>query len=317
MHSIYPINDRSAWIRALRPPRSPVNPFKPIACFLEQERSAEGRIVDSSVFLLASKECPWTCLMCDLWKHTTISPMPPGAIVRQIQCGLEQLGTQTEQVKLYNSGSFFDAAAIPVSEYDGIAKNLNFAKHVIVESHPRLIGTRTQKLHEILSGSLEVAMGLETVHPTILPRLNKNFKLEDFAAATEFLLKEAIKVRAFVLIKPPFMPENEIVEWSVRSATFAFSCGVTSVSLIPTRIGNGALEALMAAGEFSMPRLVTIEAAFNEVLALRLGRTFIDTWDLEKFASCPICVEQRRQRLHWMNLHQTFSPVIYCSRCQG
>jgi radical SAM enzyme (TIGR01210 family) len=180
----------SRWIVAQRPARDAVDPFKPHGFFLEQERSASGRIVSSGCILLTNKECPWRCLMCDLWKHTLTGSTPRGAIPKQIAFALEQLG-QPAQLKLYNSGSFFDAAAIPPADYPSIAQSISFAEHVVVESHPRLIGPRTLRLRDLLSDSLEVAMGLETVHPQVLPRMNKRFDLADFARAADFLRRES------------------------------------------------------------------------------------------------------------------------------
>ena len=78
--------------------------------------------------------------MCDLWKNTLSESVPPGAIPKQIEFALAQLGGRPEQIKLYNSGSFFDPAAIPPVDYPDIAHRVFFAKHVVVESHPRLIG---------------------------------------------------------------------------------------------------------------------------------------------------------------------------------
>ena len=123
-------------------------------------------------------------------------------------------------------------------------------------------------------------------------------------------------MRAFVLVKPPFMDEVEGLEWAVKSAAFALSCGATVVSLIPTRPGNGALERLMAAGEFSPPRLATLEKALELALEVRGdGRIFADTWDLEQFSNCPACFEKRRQRIHAMNLSQRIPPAIDCPAC--
>ena len=52
-------------------------------------------------------------------------------------------------------------------------------------------------------------------------------------------------------------------------------------------------------------------------LNLRAGRVFADTWDLERFSNCPVCLEERRKRLHAMNLSQTISTPIACSACAG
>jgi radical SAM enzyme (TIGR01210 family) len=315
--SVFPERDQTAWITAQRPPRPTVlDPFKPHGFFLEEERAGSGQVVSSATILLTNKECPWRCLMCDLWKNTTTQTVPPGAIPQQIDHALAQLRSRPEQIKLYNSGSFFDPGAIPTADYPAIARAVAFAKHVIVESHPRLVGEKVLRLRDLLSGSLEVAVGLETVHPQVLPRLNKKFELAHFSQAAGFLRDNGISVRTFVLVKPPFLNEEEGWEWAVKSAVFALSCGATVVSLIPTRPGNGALERLVATGKFSPPRLATLEKALELVLEVRgNGRIFADTWDLEQFSTCPACFEKRRQRIHAMNLSQQILPAIDCPAC--
>jgi hypothetical protein len=293
------------------------DPFKPHAFFQEEERASSGRIVRSAVILLTNKECPWRCLMCDLWKNTLTRTVPPGAIPQQIDYALAQLGFQPEQLKLYNSGSFFDPAAIPPGDYPAIARSISFAEHVVVESHPRLVGEKALVFRDLLPGSLEVAMGLETVHPQILPRLNKKFELPHFAGAVAFLRKAQITVRAFVLVNLPFLDEAEGLEWAIKSAAFAFACGATVVSFILTRPGNGALDRLMEAGQFTPAHLSALERAQEIALNLRAGRVFADTWNLEQLSSCSACLAQRRQRLQAINLRQRILPAIDCPVCGG
>jgi uncharacterized Fe-S cluster-containing MiaB family protein len=146
--------------------------------------------------------------------------------------------------------------------------------------------------------------------------LNKKFELAHFSQAAEFLRSNGIATRAFVLVKPPFLNETEGLEWAVKSAMFALSCGAKVVSLIPTRPGNGALERLMETGEFSPPRLATLEKALELTLEMRGdGRIFADTWDLQQFSTCPACFEKRRQRIHALNLSQRIPPTIDCPAC--
>ena len=318
MHLAFPAREQTAWITALRPARDRVDPFKPHGFFLEQERTVAGDIVDSGVILLTAKECPWRCLMCDLWKNTTTQTVPLGAIPKQIRYALSRMESRPGQIKLYNSGSFFDPAAIPPGDYSTIALALSSTEHVVVESHPRLAGEKAVRFRDLLAGSLEVALGLETVHPQVLPRLNKKFTLHHFARAVEFLRKEGIFVCAFVLVKPPFMDETEGLEWAVKSAEVAFNCGASAVSLIPTRPGNGALERLIEAGEFAPPRLATLEKAQELALNLRAdGRVFADIWDLQRFSKCPKCLAKRRERMRAVNLSQQIQPTVKCSDCDG
>ena len=60
------------------------------------------------------------------------------------------------------------------------------------------------------------------------------------------------------------MNEAEGIEWAVKSAEYAFKHGATVVSLIPTRLGNGAMEWLRETGEFAPPRLSSLETALEK-----------------------------------------------------
>src|SRR5207302_10342520 len=164
---------------------------------------------------------------------------------------------------------------------------------------------------------LEVAMGLETAHPQVLAKLNKRMTLDQFRRAAEFLRENGIALRVFILVKPPFLDEAEALLWARRSIDFAFDCGATVVSLIPTRFGNGALETLAVNGEFSPPTLATLEAALDYGVSLNHGRVFADLWDLEQFGNCAECFEQRRTRLLEMNLRQVVLPQVPCARGCG
>ncbi|HEY9156162.1 MAG TPA: hypothetical protein VIM69_13585 [Opitutaceae bacterium] len=332
--TVYPESGRTAWIVAQRARVvRPTNPNRPQGVFLERERLANGEIVDSGVVLLTNKECPWRCLMCDLWKETMTESVPAGAIPQQIDFARQQLAnlrTQSAkardgnspanewptQLKLYNSGSFFDPAAIPFEDYEPIARRVAGVRNLVVESHPRLIGDAALLWRDLRAGeAVEVAMGLETAHPGVLERLNKKFDLAQFARAAEFLRLAGISLRVFLLVQPPFLKKDEAVEWAVKSAEFAFDCGASAVSLIATRAGNGALERLRESGEFAEPQLSTLEAAQEDALALRRGRVFADTWGTERFSHCPHCWPTRRERIDEMNLTQVSRPRVICAAC--
>ncbi|PTY02811.1 radical SAM protein [Opitutaceae bacterium EW11] len=323
---VYPARDRTAWILAQRPPHpAPPDPDVPNGVFRERERLASGELADSGVVLLTNRECPWRCVMCDLWQHTTTEPVPEGAIARQVERAVRtwtESGPLPAQVKLYNSGSFFDPGAIPPADYAPVARQVAFARNVVVESHPTLIGDRTLAFRDLLNGSLEVAMGLETAHPEVLEKLNKKFDLSRFARAAEFLARERIALRVFLLVNPPFLlgaTEAEShaagVAWAVKSAQFAFDCGATAVTLIATRAGNGAMERLRDSGEWIPPMVHSLEAAHAAALDLRRGRVFADTWALEPSSTCPRCLPARRARLEAMNLTQQVPPAIRCAQC--
>jgi hypothetical protein len=308
--------DRDRWILSRRPARNAVDPLRPYAFVVEQERAESGEVVSVATIFLTNRECPWRCLMCDLWRNTLTESVPPAAIPAQIDFALTRL-PPARQLKLYNSGSFFDPRAIPPEDFPAIAERVRSFERVIVECHPALIGKAALRFRDLLHGKLEVAMGLETAHPEALARLNKRMTLDQFARAAEFLRGHGIALRVFILVKPPFLDEAAAIEWARRSLDFAFDCGATVASLIPTRLGNGALEALAEQGEFSPPRLATLEEAAAYGVGLRRGRVFADLWDLEKFSACPGCFPARRDRLERMNCTQEIRPPVECSPCNA
>lgn len=308
--------ERDGWILERRGPRNVVDPVQPWVFFVEDERSASGGIVPVATIFLTNRECPWRCLMCDLWRNTLDRETPVGAIPSQIDHALKRMPV-ARQVKLYNSGSFFDRRAIPVEDHAAIADRVRAFERVIVECHPALVGADCFAFRDRLRGKLEVAMGLETVHPEILSRLNKRMTLEQFWAASDRLRENAIDLRVFILVKPPFMREEEAVEWSARSLEFAFDCGATAATLIPTRGGNGAMEELAAREEFSPPALSTVEAAADCGVSLRRGRVFVDLWDLKASPRCEACHARRLERMLNMNITQKILPRVQCVRCGG
>lgn len=294
---------------------------------VEDERSADGRPARTATVLLTGRECPWRCVMCDLWHYTTPHDTPKGAIPFQVAAAREDLRSRSEtvtQLKLYNASSFFDPRAVPDDDYSPIAEALDGIERVVVESHPSLVGSRVDRLLHALSERaqrgttrLEVAMGLETAHPDALGRLNKRMTVEDFTRATGELQRRGVDVRTFLLIHPPFVPAGEQQYWLRQSILAAFSAGASVVSLIPTRPGNGAMEALQAEGLFQPPQLEDIERSLETAADMVSSgrRIFVDLWDLERFSRCPHCFHARRDRMRAFNLDQRLHGMASCNVC--
>lgn len=319
LRSTYPAqgSERDQWILSHRPVRNNLHPKRPYAFLVEQECSATREIVPVATVFLTNRECPLRCLMCDLWRNTLTDNVPAGAIPDQIDYALAQLPS-ARQIKLYNSGSFFDGNAIPVGDYPAIAARVKGFDRTIVECHPSLLKQNYLKFRDSLPNQLEVAMGLETVHPEILERLNKRMTLDQFSAAAEHLRHNNSDLRVFILVQPPFMKADEALYWAERSLDFAFACGATAATLIPTRSGNGALEVLAQNGEFTPPLLEVLESAVNYGLGINKGRVFADLWDLSSSsAECPVCFAARVERLREMNLQQFVLPMVQCTHCEG
>jgi radical SAM enzyme (TIGR01210 family) len=249
--------------------------------------------------------------MCDLWKHTTDKELAPGLIPSQIRYALARLPV-AKLLKLYNSGSFFDPGAIAVEDYPEISSLAEEFDRVLVESSTSFLGDNVLTFKDMISADLEVAIGLEIAHPQVLLSLNKQMTLDDFQRGVEFLGENGISTRAFILVRPPFLSEEEGVEWACRSIDFAFQSGVEVCSLIPVRGGNGALEVLATGGYFHEPVLSSLEKVLDYGVSLQKGNVFADLWDIERFSPCPECFEVRKERLEKTNLKQRVQAPIPC-----
>lgn len=239
--------------------------------FSESELTRNGFVEDHNIILTTNKECAFKCVMCDLWKNTLDYRVEEGVITTQVARALEQL-PKAKHLKLYNAGSFFDQQSIPKQDAFAIADMLAEYETLIVEAHPRLIGRYCFEFSEYLQPQLDVAIGLETVDPSVLPRLNKKMTLDDFERATTQLLEHDIFVRAFILLRTPWQTEEEGIYWAKKSIDFAQSIGVECCTVIPTRPGNGSVE-LTAPLPESLEEVVAYGVSKNK------GRVFGDTWD--------------------------------------
>lgn len=301
-------------IRALRPPKPAVDPWRPHGALMEDERRPDGRLERVLTIFLAGAECPFTCAFCDLWRYTVDGPTPVGAIPAQIAKALAAAGTpRPDRVKLYNASNFFDRRAVPPEDVPRIAELCRDFAGVTVESHANTVGEDALDFARRLGGRLEVAIGLETIHPHALERLNKRLELARFDAAVRLLRDGDLDVRVFVLLGAPYVPPAESVAWTVSSVDHAARAGASVVAIIPVRGGNGEMERLAQAGHFVPPTLEQLEQALEGSLPRSGVTVTADTWDLERLTACPDCRAAREQRLRRMNLSQRPEPRVVCA----
>jgi archaeosine synthase beta-subunit len=285
---------------------------------VEEERAATGAIERALTVFLAGAECPFTCSFCDLWRWTLDGPTPRGALPAQLGRALEVLrGSLPERLKLYNASNFFDHRAVPIDDLPRIAELAAPFQAVTVESHASMIGADVLAFQSLLSGKLEVAIGLETIHPVAMAHLNKRLDLARFDRAADFLGAHDIGLRVFVLLGLPYVPAEEGIEWTVRTVEYAAARGAARIAVIPVRGGNGELERLQALGDFVPPTLAQLERALEQCLPIRSAVITADVWDIERLPACKTCRAERIARIQSMNRSPSpkSPPQVPCSAC--
>lgn len=315
-----PPNLDDAAILAARGPRAPLDPSRPYRCLVEPEPLVRGGVTDVAAIFATGAECPFRCLMCDLWKHTLERSESVPSVADQVERALQEL-PDVPHVKIYNAGSFFDSQAISAADRARIAELVRGRERVIVECHPLLVDQRCAEFAAAIAPTiLEVAMGLETVDPLVLSRLNKRMRLSDFDRAARLLLDSGAEIRAFILLGPPGHFGAESVEWARRGVEHALSLAASYAVVIPVRPGNGILDQLERQGLFVRPTLAELTRVLTHGLESRgtsaQGRSdgcvLVDLWDIENSFDCPDCDPLRAEALRRMNLTQRPVAVVDC-----
>jgi radical SAM enzyme (TIGR01210 family) len=305
-----------ARIRRLRPPKPRVDPYTAHGALVEDERRPDGRRETALTIFLAGAECPFTCSFCDLWRYTIDGPTPPGALAAQVEKVLNaSSAARADRLKLYNASNFFDRRAVPLADRDRLAALAEPFRAVTVESHVNTIGAETLAFARSLRGRLEVAVGLETVHPEASRRLNKRLELPRFDAAARLLVENGIDLRVFVLVGAPHVPAPESVAWTIRTVEYAVTRGASVVAIIPVRGGNGEMERLQSLGDFTPPTLAQLEAALDGCLHFTECVVTADSWDAQQFAPCDVCRRARIERLQRINVTGRAESRVVCAAC--
>ncbi len=287
---------------------------------MEDERRSDGRIERALTVFLTGAECPFTCSFCDLWRWTIDGPTPSGALPAQLSDVLDTLDASAprpDRLKLYNASNFFDRRAVPVADLPRLAElSAEFAA-VTVESHASTVGPATLEFAQRLGGRLEVAMGLETIHPVAMAQLNKRLDLTQFERSARFLADHGMDLRVFVLLGAPHVPHEESVDWTVRAVEYAARCGAAVVSIIPVRGGNGEMERLAQLGHFTPPTLTQLEEALDRCLPLAGTVVTADLWDVQRLPACDDCRVARSERLARLNVSGRAERRVACARCDA
>ena len=62
--------DVDAWVLEHRGPKRVLNPARAYASAWEEEADGGGGVAPTAVVFITNRECPFRCVMCNLWTNT-------------------------------------------------------------------------------------------------------------------------------------------------------------------------------------------------------------------------------------------------------
>jgi uncharacterized Fe-S cluster-containing MiaB family protein len=196
----------------------------------------------------------------------------------------ERADEPADLVKIYTSGSFLDEREVPAETRAAIADTFADRERIVVESLPDFVDAG--KVRDFTDRGLDtdVAVGLETATDRVRHDcVNKYFDFADFETACAEAREAASEgrspsgsragdareaatddadagVKAYLLMKPPFLSEPEAVADMKRSVRHCASVdGCHTVSMNPTNVQRHTMvEELYHAGGYRPPWLWSV-----------------------------------------------------------
>jgi len=222
------------------------DPTEPTRVWLDEDNTPEG-VYDSLTIILNTGGCRWAraggCTMCGYVAESVDGgSVSHDDLMTQIQYCLdheaEEADEPAELIKIYTSGSFLDEREVPAETREAIAETFADRERMVVESLPDFVDR--EKLADFTDHGLavDVAVGLETATDRVRhDAVNKYFDFADFEAACREARAADAGVKAYLLLKPPFLAEPDAVEDMKRSIRRCGSVeGCHTVSMNPCNV---------------------------------------------------------------------------------
>lgn len=223
--------------------------------------------------------CSWGkaggCTMCGYVYDCASEPPTLEDYKTQLSRAMKKADKFSEfMVKIFTSGSFLDEQEIPCEARDVILKTLADDSRVIkvlVETRPNFVTEENVShcINILRNNPFELAFGLETSSDRIRrDSINKGFTFRDFVCAAKISKIQGATVKAYLMLKPPFLSELQALEDIVRSIDDAAPYTDT-ISINLCNIQKGTLvEALWEKGQYRPPWLWSIVEILKKAKAV-------------------------------------------------
>lgn len=245
-----------------------LDPTQPVAYWRSRALLEDGP-VGCLTIILRTRGCRWNrCMMCGFASEG--APATAEDLMMQFKKALLSLQEGDQMVKIYTSGSFFDSLEVPESVRNQILSALggkSSIRKVVVESRPEYISL--DMIEKCVSYvPIEVAFGLETANDLIREHaICKGFSFEAFRKASEIVHKCDGTVKAYLLLKPPFLSEGMAISDSLHSAKkVSRYADILSLNLCNVQRGT-VLERMWRRGEYRPPWLWSAVEVLKKVKA--------------------------------------------------
>jgi radical SAM enzyme (TIGR01210 family) len=231
----------------------------------------DGKPVSRAVITLRSTGCDWArrsggCTMCGHLAGASVESEPS---VERLNAHFDRAFDHVDWARipvlcLYNGGSVLSSSEVPDNTFEHIVARIAAEPRirlVALESRPEFVDEqRLNWLAGALGGrSLRVAIGLESARDDVRElAIHKGITLQAMERVARIVTQVA-SLRLYVLIKPPWLTEQEAIDDAVDAVRLARRLGATDIHFEPATIQRHTLVYyLWSIGRYRMPWLWSI-----------------------------------------------------------
>ncbi len=263
------------------------DPHQPTRVWLDEDNTPDG-VKNSLTIILNTGGCRWAraggCTMCGYVAESVEGgSVSHEALMDQIEVCLEHEQEKAEEpaplIKIYTSGSFLDEREVSAQSRRAIADTFGDRERIVLESLPDFVDR--EKIADFTSHGLQtdIAIGLETATDRVRHDcVNKYFDFVDFEAACAEAVAAseeagpgvAAGIKAYLLMKPPFLSESEAAEDMIASIERCAGVeGCHTVSMNPCNVQRYTMvDELHFRGGYRPPWLWSVAYVLEETAAV-------------------------------------------------
>ncbi len=187
------------------------------------ERLPNGENCKAATVILRTKGCVWWwksgCTFCGYFNDVR-----DDVTSADLHAQWEEARRRTKDfkgckmVKVYTSGTFFEDRENPPDWQEMVLRETHErGLHLIVEARAEMCTPEKMAWVAERHPGCTVAIGLEAYDDTVLKfHCNKGFSTKQYDRAVETLRENGLRVKSYLLFKPPFMSEGDSLQQSVE-----------------------------------------------------------------------------------------------------
>ncbi len=274
-------------LRQLRP-RMETNWNEP-ADWVIKSASLNGSPVMALTVTLTPTGCAWAskggCTMCGEFEGSTKSNTVSAEFhIAQFASAVAKYVSEFKPawIRIYQEGNYTNRDEIVESAQLTIlrlASLISGVRRITIESMAKYITRESvETLEKAITRDVELEVGIGFEGKNDVVRnvcVNKGESMHDFRKAVDLLKGKGMRTLAYVLLKPPFLTEDEAIKEATETIQEAKQIGFDAVSLEPASIHRFTLvHALSLEGLYQLPWLwsvAKVAASARNIQDFRIG----------------------------------------------